>query len=265
MKHYPHHIGDFDKATRHLTRIERSIYRDLIDLYYDTEQRLTLDRAALCRKVIANSNEESTAVEQVLNEFFTETATGWYHARCEVEIAAYQSNTSQKALAGKASAEAKRLKKQQALNEKPTAVEQPLPTVATDGQQNSTNQSTINQSTNQPKEEKPPRKRADTHQVARPEDVDEQTWDDWLRLRKAKKAPVTTTVLDGARAEAVKAGMPLCGFLKVWCHRGSQGLEASWLKPHETGRAHAASPGKYEGAARAIFGAPQTQKDFVDV
>ena len=53
MKHYPHHIGDFDKATRHLTRIERSVYRDLIDLYYDTEQRLTLDVAALCRRIIA--------------------------------------------------------------------------------------------------------------------------------------------------------------------------------------------------------------------
>lgn len=150
LKHYPHHIGDFDKATRHLTRIERSVYRDLIDLYYDTEQPLTLDKAALCRRIIARSNEESTAVEQVLNEFFTETPTGWYHDRCEEEIAAYHANTSQKALAGKASAEAKRLKKLQAMNGSSTAVEQPLPAVEADGQRNSTNQSTINQSTNQP-------------------------------------------------------------------------------------------------------------------
>ena len=108
MKHYPHHIGDFDKATRHLTRLERSVYRDLIDLYYDTEQRLTLDMAALCRRIIARSNEEATAVEQVLNEFFTETPTGWYHDRCEEEIEAYKANASQKAMAGKAAAEAKR-------------------------------------------------------------------------------------------------------------------------------------------------------------
>lgn len=148
MKHYPHHIGDFDKATRHLTRIERSVYRDLIDLYYDTEQRLTLDVSALCRRIIARSNEEATAVQQVLNEFFTETPTGWYHDRCEAEISAYHANTSQKAMAGKASAAAKRLKKLQALNETATAVEQPLPSVETEGQRNSTNQSTINQSTN---------------------------------------------------------------------------------------------------------------------
>lgn len=150
MKHYPHHIGDFDKATRHLTRIERSVYRDLIDLYYDTEQRLTLDVQALCRRIIARSNEESTAVQQVLNEFFTETPAGWYHDRCEHEIAAYHANTSQKAMAGKASAEAKRLKKLQALNETATTVQQPLTSVETDSQRNSTNQSTINQSTNQP-------------------------------------------------------------------------------------------------------------------
>jgi uncharacterized protein YdaU (DUF1376 family) len=150
MKHYPHHIGDFDKATRHLTRIERSVYRDLIDLYYDTEQRLTLDQAALCRRIIARSNEESTAVQQVLNEFFTETPTGWYHDRCEHEIAAYHANTSQKAMAGKASAEAKRLKKLQALNEIATDVQQPLKSVEAEAQRNSTNQSTINQSTNQP-------------------------------------------------------------------------------------------------------------------
>lgn len=27
MNHYPHHIGDFNNATRHLTLIEDAIYR----------------------------------------------------------------------------------------------------------------------------------------------------------------------------------------------------------------------------------------------
>lgn len=150
MKHYPHHIGDFDRATRHLTRLERSVYRDLIDLYYDTEQRLTLDMAALCRRIIARSNEEATAVEQVLNEFFTETPTGWYHERCEAEIEAYRANNSQRALAGKASAEAKRLKKQQAINGESTGVDVPLNSVATNG-----NGAPTNQSTNQPINQEP--------------------------------------------------------------------------------------------------------------
>ena len=62
-----------------------------------------------------------------------------------------------------------------------------------------------------------------------PGDVDPQVWADWLKLRAAKKAPVTETVIGGARSEAVKAGMSLTEFLTEWCARGSQGLKASWL------------------------------------
>ncbi|GHH53072.1 helix-turn-helix domain-containing protein [[Pseudomonas] boreopolis] len=69
--------------------------------------------------------------------------------------------------------------------------------------------------------------------VDRPDDVTEQTWADWLALRKAKRAPVTETVLRDARREAERAALPLTRFLEIWCLRGSQGLQADWLKPHE--------------------------------
>lgn len=110
MNYYPHHIGDFNSATRHLTRIERSIYRDMIEMYYDTEQPLPLDRGALCRKLMARSEEESTAVEQVLNEFFTETEQGWTNGRCDKEIEAYHKKLKDKSEAGKASAAARAAK-----------------------------------------------------------------------------------------------------------------------------------------------------------
>ena len=69
--------------------------------------------------------------------------------------------------------------------------------------------------------------------VACPPDVDQQVWDDWKQLRKAKKAPVTETVVNSARKEALKANMSFSDFLTVWCARGSQGLQADWLKPEE--------------------------------
>ena len=69
--------------------------------------------------------------------------------------------------------------------------------------------------------------------VACPPDVDQQIWDDWKQLRKAKKAPVTETVVKSARKEAAKANMAFSDFLSVWCARGSQGLQADWLKPDE--------------------------------
>lgn len=129
MNFYPHHIGDFNNATRHLTRIERSVYRDLLELYYDTEQPLPLDSKVLCRKIIARSDEEATAVEQVLNEFFTKTEQGWYQERCEKEIARYHWNIEAKTAAGRASA-AKRAERassnQHPLHDKPTEVQQPF-------------------------------------------------------------------------------------------------------------------------------------------
>ena len=114
MRSYQHHIGDFNNATRHLNRLERSLYRDLIELYYDTEQQLPDDLQWICRRIVAN--ECSTDVEQLLNEFFTKTPKGWYHDRCEHEIEKYHSLTSQKAIAGKASAAKREEKRQQALN-----------------------------------------------------------------------------------------------------------------------------------------------------
>ncbi len=66
-----------------------------------------------------------------------------------------------------------------------------------------------------------------------PDDVDAQVWRDWLALRRQKKAAVTQTAINAARAEAAKAGLTLEAFLKVWCLRGSAGLQADWLKANE--------------------------------
>jgi len=84
-------------------------------------------------------------------------------------------------------------------------------------------------------EYKEPRKRVPP--ISRPDDVTEQTWGDWVQLRKAKRSTASATAIAGARDEAEKAGMTLESFLQIWCRRGSQTLEAAWLKPHERGAA----------------------------
>lgn len=93
----------------------------------------------------------------------------------------------------------------------------------------------VNESVKEP-EEKKARERATPQPVLdRPDDVEPQTWADWLQLRKGKRAAVTKTVLAEARRQAGLAGLSLDRFLAVWCARGSQGLEADWLKPSERG------------------------------
>ena len=82
--------------------------------------------------------------------------------------------------------------------------------------------------------------------IDQPGDVDPQTWADFIALRNKKRAPVTATVINGARQESSKAGMTLEAFLQVWCRRGSQGLEASWLKPDELSQSGGQIPNRQE-------------------
>lgn len=87
---------------------------------------------------------------------------------------------------------------------------------------------------NEPSSE-PSRETRARNAPAKPADVSEQVWSDWLALRRKKRAPVTATVVSEAQSEASKAGLSLERFLAIWCARGSQGLQAEWLRPHERG------------------------------
>lgn len=104
MNHYPHHIGDFNSATLHLTFVERALYREMLDLYYDSEQPLSLDEAKLARRLRANTDELRAALNILLEEFFTRMADGWHNERCDAEIAAYRQKQEQQRRAGQASA-----------------------------------------------------------------------------------------------------------------------------------------------------------------
>lgn len=107
MNHYPHHIGDFNSATMHLTFVERALYREMLDLYYDSEQPLNLDEAKLARRLRANTDDLRAALNILLEEFFTRMADGWHNERCDAEIAAYRQKQEQQRKAGQASAAAR--------------------------------------------------------------------------------------------------------------------------------------------------------------
>ena len=221
MKHYPHHIGDFNQATRHLTRLERSVYRDLIDLYYDTEQQLPLDVKWICRKILANSNEESTAVEQTLNEFFTETPTGWYHDRCEAEIEHYRTNASQKAIAGRASAAAKAAKKERAINGKSTDVATPVEQT-NNGTPTNQNQEPV--TSNQEPIKKKKEKSAEPP-LALPEWIDSKHWQIWSTCpsRRGKTNAQNQLAIDKL-AKWRDEGLDYAGALENAATGGYQGL-----------------------------------------
>lgn len=204
MNYYPHHIGDFNSATRHLTRIERSVYRDLIELYYDTEAPLSRDLDKLCRLLIARSDEEQAAVCQVLNEFFTDTEQGWRHVRCDAEIARYHGNKEAKSLAGKASA-AKRARRGQSASaphagESDTGVQHLFNGGATN-QEPEPEPATRSRSRSQQEPLAKPCKRVpafDASAMTLPTWLDREDWMAWVADRKARRKPITE---EGARRQ----------------------------------------------------------------
>ncbi|MDP3251304.1 MAG: helix-turn-helix domain-containing protein [Hydrogenophaga sp.] len=66
-------------------------------------------------------------------------------------------------------------------------------------------------------------------EVRCPGGVDAKVWEDFLTVRKAKRAPLTATALDGIAGEAIKAGMTLTDALAMCCARGWQSFKAEWV------------------------------------
>jgi uncharacterized protein YdaU (DUF1376 family) len=226
MHFYPHNIADFNNATRHLTRVERSVYREAIDLYYDTEEPLqSCNFDKLCRVLLCVTDEEKQALRSVLDEFFELTDAGHFHSRCNAEIEKYRSNSSAKARAGKASAEARK-------NRSIAPVEHVLNSV-----EQTNNKELINNNqelviTPLPASQDKPAKKPDLDYSQWPSMPSEQTMQDWLAMRKRLKATVSQTVINRFAVELKKAkayGYTVDQCLSECVTRGWRGFEVQWL------------------------------------
>lgn len=89
MKYYDHHIGDFRSGTVHMSRLARWLYRDMMEVYYDTEQPLTLDFELLCDQLGVTEAIEQETVRRILRLKFRETPDGYTQHVCDQRIADY--------------------------------------------------------------------------------------------------------------------------------------------------------------------------------
>jgi len=198
MHSYQHNIKTFNNATRHLTRVERSLYRDLIELYYDTEHPLqAVDFSRLCRQVIANSDEEKDALKYVLSEFFVKTGDVYTHNYCDEVIDKFQTGIDAKSKAGVASAQSKKNRAMERINERSNKKQHENENEATEINTCSTvvtNQEpeTINQEPvlNTSGKKASPAK-ASAEPLPIPDFVKLENWNDFIEVRKGLKAKNT--------------------------------------------------------------------------
>jgi len=91
MHFYMFNPADFNNSARHLTLPERAIYRDLIDMYYHTEQAIDAsDMDSLARRLLCTTTDYRTSLDYILAEFFVKRGKRHHHHRIDKEIKNYQ-------------------------------------------------------------------------------------------------------------------------------------------------------------------------------
>jgi uncharacterized protein YdaU (DUF1376 family) len=87
MNFYRRFPADYANDTRHLSYIEHGAYTLLLDYCYTTERILPKSKDEIHRRMCARTDEEKSAIDTVLKEFFKLTRWGYEHKRVKAEIA----------------------------------------------------------------------------------------------------------------------------------------------------------------------------------
>lgn len=229
MHYYQFSIGDYRAATAHLSNEEDLAYRRLLDMYYDTEQKIPLDTQWVARRI----RVEAFVIREVLNDMFVRHEDGYFHARCADVIEQYHAMAEKNRANGRLGGRKKN----------PVGSDSQPIVKATINQEPLTNN------------HKPNRESATV--VATPIGVSESVWQDFVKQRKVKKAAVTQTVIDGIQREANKADWTLDAALAECVVRGWQSFKAEWVAPKQSFAQQAAD------VARSTVPAQHTGRDPV--
>ena len=211
MHYYQHNIGDYRKDTSHLTLLEHGIYRQLLDTYYLDEQPLSNDLAKLMRSHSVRDANEQQALQNVLTDFFELTENGYYHKRCEDGIAEFHGKSA-KARASANVRWSNEIKTSKQIKSKDNAN-----AMQTHSESNANGMLTNNH------------KPITIIKNITPEGVSKEVFNDYLKLRKGLKAPVTDTAIKGLVKEAQKANMSLEQVMVLCCQNGWRGFKAEWI------------------------------------
>lgn len=206
--------------------MEDLAYRRMIDLYYLNEQPLIGCVADVAREI--GLSEHVNSVDYVLGKFFNKSETGFSQKRIDLEIKKYKSNAKNKSKAGKASAKARQAKAsrevtpvKQTLNTEPTHEQlninqEPI----TNNQEPITNKVTKDIVTSVPK--------FDFKKELLLLGVDNQILDDWLVVRKKKRASNTKTALKLIITEITKTGLMVNDAIEYAASKSWSGFKAQW-------------------------------------
>ena len=236
MHYYQFNIGDYKSHTEHLSEMEDLTYRRLLDWYYLHESPIPLDELEVARQIRMRSHSDCIAV--VLREYFERTDDGWIHHRANKELA----KAGEKSTKASQSAKARWDKKSNKNKDLPVDAN----ALRTQSEGNATHNTLhITQDTEH-------KKKATV--VATPEGVSESVWQDFVKHRKAKKAQVTQTVIDGIVKQALIAGWTLEDALRETIIRNWASFKADWVQDKNLSQTGQMNQRVSSGLTRGLIG-----------
>jgi len=221
-------IGDYLADTQHLSRDEHGAYLLLLMAYWRNAGPLIDDDKRLAA-IVKASPKEWASLRPVLLEFFAVADGMWHQKRMDTEIADSSDRAEKAASKARKAAEARW---GQSSGTATSNAPSNAPSIHQALHEECPSTSPISSSLRSEDKRAPRSRPAD-----RPAIVSEGVWADFLAIRKAKRAPLTQTALDGIEREAAKAGMGLADALALCCARGWQGFKADWVAGQPAGLA----------------------------
>lgn len=216
LPYYKWHWQDWraNRTVQRMSYIERGIYRELLDeCWSEGFIPSSIDKMA---DIVGCPSDVMADAWQVLSKCFVDAGEGrLINERLNIERTVKDSQRVTRAINGQKGGHAK------SLNEKENeASAKQLPSKC------HIEEKRREETEGEKKPAKPSAGLSASDLVAM--GVDEQVAIDFLSIRKAKKAPLTTTALKGIEKEAEKAGVTLSTALATCAVRGWQSFKAEW-------------------------------------
>jgi len=200
----PIYIGDYLADTSRLTTEQHGAYLLLLMDYWRSG-KLPNDDAVLMQITKLSPNAWSNA-QAILKQFFIIEDGFLIHKRVEAELEKSLQNKTKSHNRAVAAAEARWGKNKDATSNAQAMPKQcPLPSPS-------------------------PSSLSKTIESITPEGVSDSVFNDFLKLRKGLKAPVTQTAINALAKEGQKAGMSLEQVMTICCQNGWRGFKAEWVK-----------------------------------
>lgn len=242
MDWFPWYFTLYEQDTMHLSPYQDGCYRRLIDHYMKTRTPPPDNDAALAR-IVGDSLENWTEnASRIVRAFFKPKNGVLLHKFCDKILDEQDLLAKKRSKSAKIAAE----KRWQKNNENQEDTNNPdagrmrdacetqceTPVFYATGQDKTgkDNKLVITSEDNKQTLELINKKTLQKKIFEKPENVSAQVWQDFLAHRKAKKAPVTETVINRFAQEAQKIGWTLEQALVESCAQNWQGFKAEWVK-----------------------------------